>query len=199
MRQVPAELAERLVPAAVVFAERGFDDARIEDLTDATGIASSTLYYYFEGKRDILVFLLDDFVARVATSVATAARSAGPARERLDRVIRTQLALMAEHPHTCRVLLAELGRLGRLPDTAKAVNEAFHEPVQELLRAGIQDGSLRDLPPETAASAIFGAVTVTALHYLVAEQPLPVDDVANGLLATLAGGYAPAPEKRTTR
>jgi len=198
MRQVPAELAERLAPAAAVFAERGFDDARIEDLTDATGIASSTLYYYFEGKRGILVFLLDDFVARVATSVATAARSTGSARARLDRVIRTQLQLMAEQPHTCRVLLAELGHLGRLPDTAKAVNEAFHEPVQELLRAGIQDGSLRDLPPETAASAIYGAVTVTALHYLVAEQPLPVDNVADGLLAILAGGYAPASEKRTT-
>ncbi len=192
MRQVPAELAERLVPAARVFAELGFDEARIEDLTDATGIASSTLYYYFEGKQDILVFLLDDFVRRVADGVATAARSDASARERLDRVIHTQLELMAEHPHTCRVLLAELGRLGRLPDTAKAVSEAFHEPVQVLLREGAQDGSLRALPPETAASAIFGAVTLTALHYLVADQPLAADDVAEGLLAMFAEGYLPA-------
>jgi len=189
MRPVPGELAARLAPAARVFAERGYDNARIEDLTEATGIASSTLYYYFEGKRDVLAFLLQDLLERLARAVDAAAHSEGPAHERLERVIRIQLAQMAEQPDACRVLLAELGRIGRLPDIAKAVNEAFHHPVQELLTQGAEDGSLRALPAETAAAAIYGAVTVTALHYLVAEQPVDVDTIANGVLAVLADGY----------
>jgi len=181
-----------------VFAELGFDDARIEDLTEATGVASSTLYYYFEGKRDVLAFLLQDFVDRVATAVNAAARAEGDARTRLERVIRTQLALMFEQPDTCRVLLAELGRIGRLPDIAKAVNEAFHDPVKALLTQGANDGSLRDLPVEIAASAIYGAVTVTALHYVVADQPVAADDIAESILAMLADGYRPTTSKRRT-
>jgi AcrR family transcriptional regulator len=189
-----------LRPAARVFADEGFDDARIEDLTGATGIPSSTLYYYFGGKRDILVFLLEDFLDAVATNVRVAAAGPGPARHRLEEVIRTQLGLMASQPDTCRVLLAELGRLGRLPDTAKAMNEAFHEPVQELLRAGASDGSLRDLRPDATASAIFGALTVTALHYLVSDQPLAVDATAAALLSLLADGYAaPTPSGSGTK
>lgn len=198
MRRVPAALAERLRPAAHVFADLGFDDARIEDLTEATGVPSSTLYYYFDGKRDVLAFLLDDFIGHVAIAVDVALGAKAPARERLEQVIRTQLQLMAEQPDTCRVLLAELGRLGRLPDTAKAVHEVFHAPVQELLTDGAADGSLRVLPPETTASAIFGAVTVTALHYVVAEQPIPADEIADGMLDLLGRGYQPRSTTRET-
>ncbi len=190
MRKVPAELAARLEPAAAVFAERGFDDARIEDITEATGIASSTLYYYFEGKREILAFLLEDFLGRVTRQLRTTGDEGSSARVRLEAVIRTQLELMARHPHRCRVLLAELGQLGRLPDTAKAVNQAFHEPVQTLLEEGARDGSLRALPIETAAAAIFGAVTVTALHYVVADKPIDPDTTAAEVLQLLAAGYA---------
>lgn len=188
---MPADLAARLEPAAAVFAERGFDEARIEDLTEATGIASSTLYYYFDGKREILAFLLEDFLAQVTNRVDHEIDATGPARERLEAVVRAQLDLMASHPHRCRVLLAELGQLGRLPDTAKAVNEAFHEPVQALLREGERDGSLRGLPAETTAAAIFGAVTVTALHYVLAAKPLDTNTLADELIQFLATGYAP--------
>jgi AcrR family transcriptional regulator len=190
MRKVPPALAERLYPAARVFAELGYDDARIEDLTEATGVASSTLYYYFEGKRDVLVFLLQDVLERVASAVDEAGQSTGNARERLEHVIRAQLRLMTEQPDTCKVLLAELGRITRLPDLAKAVDEAFLEPVRRLLDDGAADGSLRALPRETAATAIFGAVTVVGLHYVVADTPISADNVAESVLALLEGGYA---------
>jgi len=190
MRRVPPALALRLEPAASTFAERGFDATRIEDLTEATGIASSTLYYYFEGKREILVYLLEDFLERVTDRVHAAVHQPGSARDRLEAVIRTHLQLMEAHPHRCRVFLAELGRMGRVPDTAKAVNEAFHDPVQQLLREGAADGSLRALPPETVTAAIFGALTVTALHYAIAERPLDADKTSEDLLQLLATGYA---------
>ena len=78
MREVPEGIVERLDGAASVFADRGFDQTRIEDLAEATGIPRATLYYYFAGKEDILAWLLRRMLAEMAEAVATA--RAGRAR-----------------------------------------------------------------------------------------------------------------------
>jgi len=199
MRPVPPELAARLQPAAEVFAELGFDDARIEDLTEATGVPTSTLYYYFAGKQEVLAFLLRYWLDRIAEAVEHTVRSEGTARARLERVVRTQLELMAAHPATCRVLLEELGRTGRLPDIAKAVNDAFHHPVERLLAEGTEDGSLRPVAVETTAAAIFGAVTIAGLHYLVAGNELPAAEVADQVLSLILDGLSSATPTRPAR
>lgn len=186
---MPPKLAERLRPAARAFAQLGFDDTRIEDLTAATGIPTSTLYYYFTGKEGVLAFLLRYWLDAVADAVERAVAGDGPARARLEAVIRTQLRLMAAEPDTCQVLLAELGRIGRLPDIAKAVHDAFHDPVERLLDEGGADGSLRPMPVEPTAAAIFGASTLTGLHYLVAGRDLP-DEVAGHVVDLVLHGVA---------
>jgi AcrR family transcriptional regulator len=188
MRPIPDWLAERVEGAAGVFAEFGFDGTRVEDLTEATGVPSSTRYYYFAGKEAVLAFLLQRWLDRVAGVVAETVAGEGSAGARLERVVRTQLALMASGGPVCRVLLAELGRIGRLPDIAKAMNDAFHHPVERLLEAGASDGSLRRVPVETTAAAIFGASTIAGLHYLVAGKVLAVDEVADAVLGLVRGG-----------
>jgi AcrR family transcriptional regulator len=187
MREGPAALAERLRPVARVFAELGYDHARIEDITEATGVASSTLYYYFEGKLGVLAFVLRHLLDGIAAAVQTDVSAAGPAHARLARVVRTQLRMMADQPDTYRVLLAELGQLGRLPDIAKSVNEAILDPVRDLLEQGARDGSLRDLPAETAAAAVFGAATFAGLYYLIDDRP--IDGTADTVLALLSEGF----------
>jgi hypothetical protein len=96
---------------------------------------------------------------------------------------------MARHPATCRALLADLGRAGRIPEIAAAIQEAFHHPVRRLLAEGEADGSLRPVgDPETVASAVYGAVTTAAAHYLVADNHLDTDRVAAEVTILLTGG-----------
>ena len=47
MREIPSQIADRLSAAAELFAERGLNDTKIEDIAAATGIAKATLYYYY--------------------------------------------------------------------------------------------------------------------------------------------------------
>src|SRR5271163_2448214 len=99
MREVPSQIAERLFAAAELFAERGLNDTKIEEIAAATGIAKATLYYYFAGKEDILAFLLEDGLRDVAEDVATIVHSDGPAAPPLGAVSSAQLRVMA--PRRC--------------------------------------------------------------------------------------------------
>jgi AcrR family transcriptional regulator len=42
-----------------VFTEKGFDEARMEDIAEKTGLSKGTLYLYFKGKDDLIIAILD--------------------------------------------------------------------------------------------------------------------------------------------
>jgi len=206
MREVSEGIVERLDGAASVFADRGFDQTRIEDLAEATGVPRATLYYYFTGKEDILAWLLRRMLAEMAEAVATAVAGPGTARERLAAVVRAKVDVMARHPATYRALMADLGRAGRIPDIAAAIQAAFHSPVRRLLAEGEADGTLRPVgDPETTVAAVYGAVTTAAAHFLVADNRVDADRVAtevttfllDGLGTSLRTGSAPATAARS--
>jgi hypothetical protein len=95
---------------------------------------------------------------------------------------------MAAQPHTCQILLSELGRIGRLPEMSEAVQSAVHRPLQKILVDGVSDGSFRPIDTETTTSAIYGAVTMTALHQLVAGAAFEPPQLAEEVLAVVLGG-----------
>ena len=193
MRQVPGWVAERLEAAAAVFADRGFEHTRVEDLAEATGVPRATLYYYFAGKEDLLAWLLRQTLAAEAEAVTEAASGPGDARTRLEQVVRAQLGVMAANPATYRALLAESGRVGRIPEMSAAVKTGFFTPLRRLLDDGVADGSLRPVDDaETVVAAIYGALTVAGLHYLLADNRLDTERVSAQVCALVLRGLEPA-------
>ena len=60
--------AQILAIAATVFAEKGYHDAKIEDIVARARVARGTFYLYFEDKRAIFEELVSGFVRPVDIS-----------------------------------------------------------------------------------------------------------------------------------
>lgn len=90
MRTLPAAIVTNEAVMAEAFAEGGFEDTRMEDLAEATGVPKATLYYHFGGKDEILAWLLRSALAALGAAVAQAASGPGTARRRLEAVVRAQ-------------------------------------------------------------------------------------------------------------
>lgn len=175
-----APVTDRLTAAAgaiaAVFARQGYDGTRMEDLVEATGVPRATLYYHFAGKDAVLGWLLHATARDLQAAIAEAAAAPGTGRDRLKSVIHGTTDFIAAHPDACRVLLANLERTGPLPDIATELVGAFHLPVMNLLEIGAADGSLRAVvDPMPIAAAIFGALAITGLQYLVLTGEVPGD------------------------
>ena len=196
MRQVPADIAAKLPAAAAVFAEHGFDDAKIDDVAKRIGVPRATLYYYFAGKEDILAFLLRSLLDDVAAQVQRAVESGGDGPARLRAALRAQLEVLAANPETAQLLVANIGRVGRLADIAVAVDAAFHAPVRTILTDGIAAGTLREVDVERASSAVFGAVILAGLHEIVVHGALAPDDVLRDVETVVLDGLAIAQRER---
>lgn len=190
MRPVRSTIAVKLTKAAELFAERGLDQAKMEDVAEATGVPKATLYYYFAGKEQILAHLLGDTLHVMADAVAVALDEPGSGADRLRAVIDAQLTVMGEQPAVCRALISELGRAGRIPEIAAAIEAAYYTPVARVLTEGAADGSLRVVESTSeAVMVIFGSVTITGLHCLVRDEGIPVE-AASRIVALLMHGLA---------
>jgi TetR/AcrR family transcriptional regulator len=196
VREVPAALAAKLVAAADAYSS-SFDDVRMDDIAKASGIPRATLYYYFSGKEDLLGFLLGTMLADLRVSVGGAARSAGDTRARLDAVVRALLGHLGAKPSIGQLLIANLGKAGKLPDIAAGINDGFHAPVREILADGVRDGVVVELDADIAASALYGAVTMVGLRSLLTQGRIDVDRVADSLFPLFWSGIArPARSRR---
>jgi TetR/AcrR family transcriptional regulator len=170
-----------------------FDDLQMHDIATAAGVARSSLYYYFANKDDVLAYLLRAMLEDLTTSTATAATGPGTPPERLGAVIRAQLEHLNNHPAASQLLIANLGRAGKLPDIAARVHQGFEEPVRRLLAEGVADGTFRPLADEDlGATALFGAVLVIGLRALVIEGHIDVDQVMEKIGPMFWNGIAPS-------
>lgn len=177
-RPRPSGLGEKIALAAELFASRGVDATRVDEIARVTGVPRATLYYYFAGKERILAHLLDSTLSALADRLDAAASGDASGRDRLERVIREHLAFIGSQRATYQMLFAELGRATSLVDVASGVDRAIKAPLRKVLHAGQVDGTLYVPDIAVAASVVHGAVLVNGREQaMFPEDPDHVDAV----------------------
>lgn len=98
-RTLVVEAAERL------FAGRGYEGTKIQDVASASGLSLGTLYSVFDGKADIYEAVHDERLRRLFTLTGRAMRSEASAAERLLQGNRVFVLWLTEHPDYLRIHL----------------------------------------------------------------------------------------------
>jgi AcrR family transcriptional regulator len=154
-----------------VFNERGYDGTSMEDLSKRLGISKSSIYHHVDSKEDLLALALDralDGLFSVADQV-----SAGDARaiERLERLVRGSVAVLASRLAYVTLLLRARGNTAT-ERKALARRREFDQIVADLVKQAERDGDIRpDVDPAITARLLFGMVNSLVEWY----RPGPVD------------------------
>ena len=189
MRPVPAKMATKLMLAADLFAERGLDGTKTEDIAAATGIPKATLYYYFEGKEQVLSYIFGVVLDALGRAVASAVESPGDAPERMRRLIKAHIRVFADYPRASQALQFDLGRAARFPDVVERSNRAFIEPVTALIQEGVNEGAFReDLQPRLTAVGILGLINTSSMYVINRDVEVTLEEIINDISAFALGG-----------
>lgn len=189
-REIPSDLTERLFPAAFAcWDEKGFDRTTMDDIAARAGVARATLYYYFRGKADLLVFLLERGIELMRSAMAEATQGAGTGRERLERALDRLVDLTTEYATVVRVVIGQFSLIEReQADASERFGRESTDPLRAILEAGIADGTLREHDPEALSAAILGSIIWAITSYADAGRVVPAGHVKEQVRLLALGG-----------
>ena len=142
-----------------VFSEKGFHEARADEIAQTAGVAVGTIYNYFKNKEDILYDIFaTEFVQR--RRFYEELRASGlPVVEQIRQILEEHFSRLNKRRELLQVLLRERFEPGRELKTKLA--QLYREMVsyiEDLIRQGVEEGWLRRCNPKIIAHAIFGTV-----------------------------------------
>ena len=121
-----AETRMRLFRCALhLFAEHGYSDVTVEDITEAADVGKGTFFNYFETKDHVLGVMAEIQLSRLREAAVFAARG----RQSIQSVLHGLLLQLAEEP-------------GRSPSLARALISSFmaSEQVRNIIEARMREG-----------------------------------------------------------
>ena len=181
------KLARILQTAAAIFAEKGYHDTSIRDISRATGVSLSGLYYYFRSKEELL-FLIQDhcFGSVLATAQASLAGETNPER-RLRLFIENHLRYFLSNMKEMKVLSHEARSLSG--DYRRLVNNKKRQYTDLCIRI------LTELAPaepaidaRVAAYSLFGMMN-WIYNWYKPGQDSPAAELADQMSQLFLKGY----------
>jgi len=164
---------QQIVDAAIrVFARTGYYNSRVSDIAREAGIASGTIYLYFETKEQILVTL---FREKMAEFVAFLRREIAVEREpeaKLRRLVHLHFTVLEQNPALAEVMQVEL-RQGHKFFRGASAHEvsAYFELIGSILEEGVAAGRfVPDLPVKVATKMLFGAMDQVATSWVLGKR-----------------------------
>jgi len=165
-----AEIRERLFRAALaIFAEKGFAETTVEDITNAADVGKGTFFNHFPSKDHLLLAFGEMQLAKLEEAIENARRSNMPIPEFLHSLGTRMTQEPTRNPAIIRTILQAY--LSTTPVREAMINlqkraHALHTQIVELgqVRGEIRD----DLPAAEIANVfrqtIFGTLLLWSLY-----------------------------------
>ena len=185
------KLESILRTAARIFAEKGYHQASIRDISRATGVSLSGLYYYFDSKEELL-FLIQDFCfGTLLENLEQILEGAEEPPRRLRLLIENHLRFFVNNMPEMKVLSHEADSLsGEYRDRVNAKKRRLTEIAAEIL--GELDADPQ-VDPRTAVFSLFGMMN-WLYNWYRPQRDAPVERLAEDMSRLFLRGYLPTPE-----
>ncbi len=164
---------ERILQAAIsVFAERGFYNAKMEDIARAAGVAVGTTYLYFENKDDLMISIFEEEMAPIIKRMREAMAAQSTATEKLAAFIRSHLQFVERNPDMAHLLEVEVRFCSKF--ILGYQGSSFKEYL-DLIAAALVEGQITGefdpaIHPTVFKQLVFGAVDQMATAYTISRS-----------------------------
>lgn len=156
-----------LAAAATIFAERGFEGTRVEEIAAKARVNKASIYYHVGGKATLYEAILVEWVGQVLQEVRRESLPGLPPEERLASIPRVLERLIQTYPHYPRIMVREIAAgAPRLTPPVTHLMAQLLEIEGDILDEGIAQGRFRDVP---LLSVHILLVVGTVVHF--AAQP----------------------------
>jgi AcrR family transcriptional regulator len=187
LRQARAQLyREHILEAAEkVFAARGFESARVQEISKLAGLSMGTIYSVFDSKEEIWNALLEERRQQLLDIARRVAGRGGPALEALQSLVEEYIGYFVDHPTFLQMHLnvgtSWVLRPRSENDAQARIWREIHEHQADIFRRGIADGTFVDEDPSFLAKMFSAMDQVVLADWAAAGMKADRDELVRRL------------------
>lgn len=186
------ETRNKLIQAGrKAFAEKGYANASMDDLTAAVGLTRGALYHNFGDKRGLLQAVVERMDGEMADRAQAIGKAAGDEWAGLLAEGRAYIE-MALEPEVQRIVLLDGPAVLGDPSQWPSQNNCLQATIAKVERL-LAEGRLKPVDPEAAARLLNGAALNAALWIAASKEPEKVLAKALEAFRCLASGLLAKP------
>lgn len=175
MTNLSDETRSRILDAAAdVFADKGYHDARMDEIVAASKTSKGGVYHHFPSKNYIFFALIDKFTKLLEGRLRATIEKEEHGLDRVDAAINICMQTFGQHRALAKIALVQAVGLGEtFEEKRREINDHFAQIIQQYLDQAVTDGSIVEIDTEVAARAWMGALNEVVLRWVYTGNPDP--------------------------
>lgn len=189
-----------IINAAIeVFSQKGYNHAKVSDITGKAGISIGTFYVYFQNKRDLFIEVVEEVFRHIVGAAAQNIKGESELGKRLIIRGRTFHENYTRYMEILNQLRAEIASDEDWPqEKLKRMYKALTWPVIEEAGEAIARGEVRPVDPELLAFALTGLIEVMSFR-ITLDNKYSIDDAIRFIGDLLINGLVPEEQRQRWR
>jgi len=174
-----------LEAAQAVFAEKGYADATLDEIARRAEFGKGTLYNYFEGGKEELLFaVFDDVIGEMESLIHTVFREEHTDRHSLRDAFHTfvkrHFEMIREQQDLFLILVKEAHVMAFSDDTEQVEffrkqHERLVDALTPALEEAMDESEIHALPPTSVANLLLANVRGLGTHCTLAQKDCTCD------------------------
>ncbi len=159
--------------ALKIFAEKGFQDATISEISKAAGVSDATVYEYFNSKEELLFTIPEEITEEPIRDMAKILPFLRGIECKLRAIVQGYMTLYENNPHYCALVMLQLKTNRNFLKTKsyekiRSVARVLLNCIQE----GIDNGTFKkDTDPYLVRSMILGTMEHLCIRWHLLGAP----------------------------
>lgn len=188
--------AQIISAAEDVFTQKGFNEARMDDIADETGLSKGTLYLYFKSKDDLIIAILDRMFQREMKQMEgldQAGLSAADAIWEMTEAVTNNILGFVRLVPIVYQFLALAFRNKYVQKALKKYINQYIDMITPIIEQGIKSGEFRKVNAREVAIAMSAIIEGTLLLWVYDRDLVePEKHIRSGVKLLLEGVQARA-------
>jgi TetR/AcrR family fatty acid metabolism transcriptional regulator len=184
----PKTRKDRIMDAALrIFAEKGFQNATITEISKAAGVSEATIYEYFGTKEDLLFAIPEKITNDTFEESSKVIPYIKGVEGKIRAILLFYVKLYQSNPNYSALVLLQLMSNRRFRQTpAHAAIRTSAHTLLDCIREGIADGTFKkDSNPYLIRSVFMGTIEHLFIHWHMQGMPKKKPGIAEMLDALL--------------
>ena len=183
-----------LKAAETLFAQKGYHQTGIEEISDLAEVSTGSIYFYFKNKEDLLITLMQEIGHQLRKLLGDELKKADFSFDSFKNIAFVFLReFCGNHPEWIAIFFRESA--GQSSEVEEQRRQLFSKLIQDIRDAFVQISRGQGIDtvdfftPELIAVCIVGVYERIACHYFLwQDHPEDVDTLAQRSVSFMLGG-----------